>query len=209
MDVFFLLTGPTYTVPVLRHFGSRSLRRWTFTGGRLFLLDDCGLCLDGDRFILFPAMAVCKRPATAMNVSDAVILKRLAQADTGRHAEYRKRLRKKCERNGCSMNAQRPHGGVWYCTNCLKEMHPEAAAEALELRMQREPKRICNGKSKTLHAVVRQSADPAQQSANFSILFQSNIIAIFAFALCRLRLWTATLLLGVRSATAVVATTAT
>ena len=84
-----------------------------------------------------------------MNTSDAVFLKRSAQSDSGRQAEYKKRVHKKCQRSGCIKNAQRAHGGVWYCTNCLKEFHPEAAAEALELRMQREPKRPCHGKNHT------------------------------------------------------------
>ena len=40
-----------------------------------------------------------------------------------------------------------------------------------------------------LLAMVHQSIDPAQDSAEDSILFHSNIIASVAFALCRLRLW--------------------
>ena len=94
-------------------------------------------------------MAGRKRPATAMNGSDAVILKRPAKAATGRHAEYKKRVRQKCQRSGCNMNAQRSHGGVWYCTNCLKEVHPEAAAEILVSRLERSPNRARHEKNNT------------------------------------------------------------
>ena len=106
------------------------------------------------------------------------------------------------------MNAQRLHGGVWYCTNCLKELHTAAAAEILEMR-NANPNALATRSKKDIHAMGRQSADLVQQSAKLSTLLRSSTIVGYAFALCHLSWQTPLLLVGVWSETAVVATTAT
>ena len=83
----------------------------------------------------FPSatMAVRKRPATAIIASDAVSLKRPAQASKSRQAEYSKRVRKPCQ---CGKAAQlaNPATGIWYCKTCLKDINLEAAAAARETK---------------------------------------------------------------------------
>ena len=91
---------------------------------------------------LFHEMAARKRPASSISNSDAVILKRPVHAPKSRHAEYQQRVRSVCARSGCDKGAQIQHNGLGYCKVCAKIVQPELAAEALQLRVEREAKRL-------------------------------------------------------------------
>ena len=112
-------------------------------------------------------MAVRKRPAMAMMNSDAVILKRPAQAPKSRQAEYRQRVRSVCSASACAKVAQVQHNFHGYCKICIKIVQPEAAAEALELRVEREAKRprhSCYGAPERRPCTARaQVSDPVSE----------------------------------------------
>ena len=146
VDVYVILAGPTYT------FHSFAILAQDRCVVGPLLGDACVLKtikfahgnfspLPSPRFS-FPSttMAVRKRPATAMQISDAVSLKRPAQATKSRHEEYSKRVRKPCQ-CGNAVQLANHATGIWYCKTCLDDINPEAAAEARELRMERAPKR--------------------------------------------------------------------
>ena len=86
-------------------------------------------------------MAVRKRPAAAIINPEAVILKHPAQASRSKQAEYKQRVRSVCAAAACDKIPQVQHNGRGYCKICIKIVQPVAAAEALELRVEREAKR--------------------------------------------------------------------